>query len=104
DAYLALNPKGTIPTFVDGDLVLTESAAICLYLADRHPEARLSPPPHTPEWSRYFESLIHLTNTVQPALMAYHYPEEQTIDGRGSREIRARAEARVVEAFRYLNE
>src|SRR5437660_6310 len=79
-------------------------SAICLYLADRHPEARLSPPPHTPEWSRYFESLIHLTNTVQPALMAYHYPEEQTIDGRGSREIRARAEAKVVEAFRYLNE
>ncbi len=36
-AYLALNPLGVVPTLVEGDLVLTESAAILLYLADRYP-------------------------------------------------------------------
>ena len=35
--YRALNPLGVVPTLVDGDLVLTESAAILLYLADRYP-------------------------------------------------------------------
>ncbi|MDQ3103439.1 MAG: glutathione S-transferase, partial [Actinomycetota bacterium] len=35
DAYLSLNPWGKIPTLEDGDLVLSESAAICLHLADK---------------------------------------------------------------------
>ena len=43
-AYLALNPNGRVPVLVDGDLVLYESAAICLHLVDRHPQAALAPP------------------------------------------------------------
>src|SRR2546429_9744365 len=43
-AYFALNPSGRAPTLEDGDLVLTESAAILLHLADSFPEARLPPP------------------------------------------------------------
>jgi len=42
--YLALNPGGKVPTLVDGDLVLTESAAICLYIGDKHPDSGLVPP------------------------------------------------------------
>jgi len=45
--YLAINPFGKVPALVDGDLVLTESAACCLYVADRRPEAGLAPPPAT---------------------------------------------------------
>jgi glutathione S-transferase len=41
--YLAVNPAGKLPTLVDGDLVLTESVAIVLYLADKYPEKRLAP-------------------------------------------------------------
>ena len=44
-AYLRLNPNGLIPVFVDGDLVLYESAAICLHLADSAPQAGLIPAP-----------------------------------------------------------
>ena len=44
DSYLALNPAGKVPTLVDGDLVITESAAICLYLGDKFPESGLVPP------------------------------------------------------------
>lgn len=41
--FLALNPVGSVPVLTDGDLVLTQSAAILEYLAEKHPEAGLIP-------------------------------------------------------------
>jgi len=46
-AFLEANPMGKVPTIVHhadgGDRVVTEAAAICLYLAEMHPEASLLP-------------------------------------------------------------
>jgi glutathione S-transferase len=42
--FLAINPAGKLPALVDGDLVLTESIAIVLYLAEKYPEKRSSRP------------------------------------------------------------
>jgi len=36
EGYLDINPLGTVPTFIDGDLTMTESTAICQYLVDKH--------------------------------------------------------------------
>jgi glutathione S-transferase len=47
--YLKINPNGRIPTLVDGDLVMSEAAAIVLHLVDQHPEAGLAPKVGTPE-------------------------------------------------------
>jgi glutathione S-transferase len=44
--YLAINPMGKVPALRHGDTVITECAAICAYLADAFPAARLAPP-HT---------------------------------------------------------
>lgn len=41
-AFLAMNPGGKVPVLVDGDLTLTESAAICMYIADAFPASRLA--------------------------------------------------------------
>jgi glutathione S-transferase len=43
-AYLAINPMGKVPAVKHGDIVVTESAAICAYLADAFPAVRLAPP------------------------------------------------------------
>ena len=52
-AYLALNPGGKVPALADGDLVLTESAAICTYIGDAFPASGLTPPCGLPERARY---------------------------------------------------
>jgi len=41
--FMRLNPAGKLPVLVDGDLVIPESAAIVLYLAEKHPQSRLLP-------------------------------------------------------------
>jgi glutathione S-transferase len=74
EAYRRLSPWGRVPALEDGDLVLTESAAILLHLADRFPEARLAPPPGTPERAHFYRWLLYLTNTVQPSFMRFNYP------------------------------
>jgi glutathione S-transferase len=70
-AYRALNPLGVVPTLVDGDLVLTESAAILLYLADRYPEARLAPE----DRAQFYRWLVFMTNSLQTAFLRVFYPE-----------------------------
>src|SRR5271168_385870 len=44
-AYLAINPMGKVPALRHGDAVVTETAAICAYLADAFPQAGLAPAP-----------------------------------------------------------
>ena len=46
--YLAINPMGKVPALTDGDVAIAESAAICAYVAERCPDARLAPPPGDP--------------------------------------------------------
>ncbi len=74
--YLALNPAGVVPTLqIDGQ-VLTEAAAIALYLADRHPEAGLLPAPGTPARGQAYRWMFWCANTLQPAYRAWFYPHE----------------------------
>jgi len=79
--YLALHPLGAVPVLVDGDLTLRESAAICLYLADRFPEQQLAPPPGAPERGAYYGWLLFAEGSVESAVLAFygtsHPPEVQ---------------------------
>ena len=56
--YLQLNPNGLIPVLVDGDLVLYETAAICLHLVDTHPAAGLAPSVGTAERAHFYKWLV----------------------------------------------
>ncbi|HEX3501077.1 MAG TPA: glutathione S-transferase family protein [Stellaceae bacterium] len=98
-AYLRLNPNGAIPTYVDGDLVLFEAAAICLHLADTNPAAALAPPLGSAERAQFYKWLIHLTNTVQAELLTYFYPERLAEDSVAATVVKAHAETRLGEMF-----
>ena len=95
--YLALNPNGLIPVLVDGDTVLYETAAILLHLADTHPASKLAPRMASAERAQFYKWLIWLTNTLQPALIAYFYPQRWVEPGNaeGTAQVKASAEARV---------
>jgi glutathione S-transferase len=93
-AYLQLNPNGLLPVLVDGDLVLYETAAIVLHLADTHPAAGLVPALGTPARAHFYKWLAWLTNTLQATLIVYFYPErwvrEGNVDGAAETRIVAR--------------
>ncbi len=74
--YLRINPTGTIPTLVSGSVILFETAAICMHIADQHPSARLAPPVGPPERAHFYKWMFFLSNTIQPAYMAFRYPEK----------------------------
>ncbi len=57
EAFLAINPLGTVPAFLDGEVCMTESAAICQYLAARHPEAGLDVTCQDPAYGDYLNFL-----------------------------------------------
>jgi glutathione S-transferase len=95
--YLRLNPNGLIPVLVDGDMVLYEAAAICLHLADTHPESGLAPGLATPERAGFYKWLMWLTNTLQAALIVYFYPERWVDDGNalGANQVKSHAESKI---------
>ncbi len=88
--YLALNPAGKIPTLIisgdsasndspgGGGFIMTESAAMCMLIADRHPQAGLAPRADELARGHFYMWLTHLTNTLQPAMLRYYYPDRHT--------------------------
>lgn len=68
DALVARNPMGKVPTLVHGDVVITETAAICAYLADAFPEAGLAPPPGDPARGTYYRWLFFTAGCVEAAM------------------------------------
>ncbi len=81
--FLALNPAGKLPVLVDGDLVLPESAAIVLYLAEKYPEKGLMPAKLEERAQVYRWVLFAMTELEQPLWrMARHsfiYPEHKRL-------------------------
>ena len=69
--YLKVNPLGHVPALVDGDTTVIESAAICMYLADKFPEKKLAPPPGTPERAAYYQWIVYAMVTMEPVLVVY---------------------------------
>lgn len=97
-ALLACNAMGKVPTIVhhaeDGDRTVTETAAICLYVAEMHPEAGLLP--NDAEMADYYRWTLFAAGPVEQAVTARHLgcepkPEQEGMAGWGSFERTMRA-------------
>lgn len=66
--YLAVNPMGKVPALRHGEVVVTETAAICAYLADVFPEAGLAPPPGDPARGPYHRWLFFCAGPLETAV------------------------------------
>ena len=67
---VALNPMGKLPVLTDGDAVVTESAAIALYLADRYAPGRLAPRLDDPRRAPYLRWSLFAPSVIEPGSMA----------------------------------
>jgi glutathione S-transferase len=67
---VALNPMGKLPILVDGDMVITESAAIGLYLADRYSSGKLAPAFDDPTRGAYLRWSFFAPSVVEPGALA----------------------------------
>jgi glutathione S-transferase len=67
-AYLAINPMGKVPALRHGDAIVTETAAICAYLADAFPQRRLAPPPGDKLRAPYYRWMFFTAGPVEAAI------------------------------------
>jgi glutathione S-transferase len=65
--YVAANPRGWVPMIVDGETKVTESPAICLYLADRYGYGTLAPKLEEPARGPYMSWTVWATAVLEPA-------------------------------------
>jgi len=80
-AFRALSPLGKVPVIRHGDVVVTEAGAICAYLADVFPEARLAPPPADRLRGPYYRWMFFVAGPLEAATvnaaLGVQVPEER---------------------------
>ena len=76
-AYEAINPMGKVPALKHGDTVITEVAAICTYLADEFPAAKLAVPVGTPQRGVYLKWLFFGPGCIEPAVIDRAAPRKE---------------------------
>jgi glutathione S-transferase len=102
-AYLKLQPWGRVPTLLADGAPIYEAAAICMHLADRHPEQGFAPAVGTPERARYYQWLLFLSNTLQTAFMRYYRPSRASDEPGHQAAVQEKALRDVAEIWARLD-
>ncbi len=66
--FRSASPMGKVPALVDGDVRMSESAAICLYLADRYAPGRLAPAVDDARRGKFLYWLMYTPAVIEPAM------------------------------------
>ncbi len=101
--YRKLNPNARVPTLVEDGRVMYESAAILLYLCEKHPQAGLMPAVGSPLRAPFLQWLFYLTNTVQEALMNWWHADNYLDGERERADLKAGAEQRLARMWALLD-
>ena len=106
-AYLAINPMGKVPALRHGNAVVTETAAICAYLADAFPQAKLAPPPADRLRAPYYRWMFFAAGPVEAAVSnkALNFvvpPGRERMMGYGTYEQTMNARESAVSKGKYI--
>ncbi len=83
DEYLAIHPLGKVPALKIGTVVIFESLAICLYLADYYIQLAFAPKITSPDRAEYYQWMAFSTGTLEPAIIEqsrYRKAQESGVD------------------------
>ena len=105
--YLAINPMGKVPAVKHGDTVVTEAAAICAYLADAFPQAKLAPPPTDSLRAPYYRWMFFAAGPLEAAATnkAFGFvvpPEREASIGYGTYDRALSTLEKAVSGSQYL--
>lgn len=94
--FRVLNPSGKIPALQlpDGEIV-TETAALLILIAERHPEAKLLPPPGAPERGKALRWIAFMASEIYPPVEIADYPERFVADHKGAALLKQSAKQRI---------
>lgn len=104
-AFLAISPLNQVPvlTLPDGRS-LTESAAICMLLAERHPEARLAPQAGSPDRAGFLRWMAFMSSVLYPAVLRFYYAHRYTADAEGTKAVKTAAVAEMDRGFAVVDQ
>lgn len=100
--YLRMNPTGRVPTLVIDGVPYTESAALLMLLAERHPDEKLAPAPGMSSRAAWLETMVYLANTILPAMRDWFYAAKDG-DPLGADAVTALARKRIEDAWDHLD-
>lgn len=100
--YLRLNPTGKIPVLIHEGAAVYETAAISLYIADRHIGAGLAPPLNTVARGQYYKWMVLITNALQTPFRSFFYPHEFVSDLAHEDSMKAATVARLEQTFAQI--
>lgn len=96
--FLAVNPSGKMPALkLPGGEIVTESAAILLAVAERHPEAGLLPPPASFARTEAYRWILFMASEIYPMVEVSDYPERFAPEGSDPEAMRNKARTRIRE-------
>jgi glutathione S-transferase len=103
-AFLKVSPLNKVPvlTLPDGNS-MTESAAICILLAERHPEAGLAPMPGSADRAQFLRWMAFMASSIYPADLRFYYPHRYTTDPDGKKAVRQAAVAEMDQGFAVID-
>lgn len=103
--YLAINPAAQLPALIlpDGQL-MTESAAICLFLGDAHRDTGLAPQPGDARRAAYLRWMVYLSANVYEADLGCYYSDRYTSDAAGADAVKSCAIDQMNAAFAIIDE
>jgi len=103
--FLEISPLGQVPvlTLPEGQ-TMTESAAICILLAERHADAGLSPSADAPSRACFLRWMAFLSSVVYQAILRYYYAQRYTADPDGVAAVRKAAIAEVEHGLSIMDE